>query len=350
MTHESEIRERKTYTFRNEDTTPRSVIIEHPVRVGYQLRGDVQPVESTPAWHRFRLRVDAKQTASLVVDEARLEQATYDLSDIDDDQVALFVKQQSINKTLEDALRRVLAQKAVIAGLESDKKAHEDETEQIFDDQQRLRENMKALRGSSEEKALLQRYTQQLNDAGNTPGKTPQRDPAARSAAGHRQGNSRSHDPRALLRREVVRERSDSSPHVYIVRDRVFKGWRGALCCALAWTVCSNASVIVQLKVVEGEGMVYHPGTRATRGLTVLVTDENGQPIRNAAVSFRLPDEGPSGVFSSGLRTEVVTTGSDGLASVWGMQWNKTAGAVQIRITAIKDQARAGIVSTEYPR
>jgi DNA repair exonuclease SbcCD ATPase subunit len=34
----------------------------------------------------------------------------------------------------------------------------------IFDDQQRLRENMKALKGSPEEKALLQRYTQQLNE------------------------------------------------------------------------------------------------------------------------------------------------------------------------------------------
>ncbi len=34
----------------------------------------------------------------------------------------------------------------------------------IFDDQQRLRENMKALKGSADEKALLQRYTKQLND------------------------------------------------------------------------------------------------------------------------------------------------------------------------------------------
>ena len=34
----------------------------------------------------------------------------------------------------------------------------------IFDDQQRLRENMRSLKGSSEEKMLLQRYTAQLND------------------------------------------------------------------------------------------------------------------------------------------------------------------------------------------
>jgi len=39
--------------------------------------------------------------------------------------------------------------------------------EKIFDDQQRLRENMKALKGSAEEKALLQRYTQQLNEQEN---------------------------------------------------------------------------------------------------------------------------------------------------------------------------------------
>jgi chromosome segregation ATPase len=34
---------------------------------------------------------------------------------------------------------------------------------QIFDDQQRLRENMKSLKGSPEEKKLLERYTQQLD-------------------------------------------------------------------------------------------------------------------------------------------------------------------------------------------
>jgi len=124
--------------------------------------------------------------------------------------------------------------------------------------------------------------------------------------------------------------------------------WRGLLCCALAWNVALNASVIVQLKVLEGEGTVYRTGTRATRGLTVLVTDETGKALENAAVSFRMPDEGPSGVFGSGLRTEVVTTGPDGHATVWGMQWNKTPGPVEIRITAVKEQARAGIISTQY--
>lgn len=120
------------------------------------------------------------------------------------------------------------------------------------------------------------------------------------------------------------------------------------LCCALAFVVSANASVVVQLRVVDGEGVTYHTGSRATHGMSVLVTDEAGQPVNMASVSFRLPDQGPTGTFNSGLRTEVVTTGPDGRASVWGMQWNKTPGPVQIRITAVKDQARAGIISTQY--
>jgi hypothetical protein len=136
--------------------------------------------------------------------------------------------------------------------------------------------------------------------------------------------------------------------HVYHVRKRVLHSWRSMLCCALAWAVPANAAVIVQLKVVEGDGAVYRTGARASSGLTVLVSDETGRPLEHAAVSFRLPEEGPGGVFGSGLRTEVVNTGPDGRATVWGMQWNKTAGPVEIRITAIKEQARAGIISTQY--
>lgn len=123
---------------------------------------------------------------------------------------------------------------------------------------------------------------------------------------------------------------------------------RSVLCCALAFAVSAEASVIVQLRVVEGEGVTYRTSSRATRGLTVLVTDEAGLPVDMASVSFRLPDQGASGTFNSGLRTEVVVTGPDGRASVWGMQWNKTPGTVEIHITALKGQARTGIISTQY--
>lgn len=164
MTSESEIREKKTYTFRNADASSRDVIIEHPVRPGFELRGDTKPIETTSAWMRFRLPVASKQTAALVVEEARTLPTTFALNNLTADQVAVFVRQQSINKPIEEALRKILAQKEVVSNLEDQKTEREEERDKIFDDQQRLRENMKALKGSAEEKALLQRYTQQLNE------------------------------------------------------------------------------------------------------------------------------------------------------------------------------------------
>jgi len=132
------------------------------------------------------------------------------------------------------------------------------------------------------------------------------------------------------------------------VLPQAIKSWRGALLCTLSFAASANSAQTLQLRVIEGEGVSYRIGTRATRGLTVLVTDEAGRPVDRASVSFRLPDEGASGTFNSGSRTEMVITGPEGHASVWGMQWNKTPGTVEIRIGAVKEQARAGIVSTQF--
>ena len=105
---------------------------------------------------------------------------------------------------------------------------------------------------------------------------------------------------------------------------------------------------ILQIRLAEGDAASYPTGSRATRGLTVLITDETGRPVEGATVSFTLPADGPSGVFNSGARTEIAATRADGRAAVWGMRWNRTAGPFEIRITAVKGPARAGAVSSQY--
>jgi predicted nucleic acid-binding Zn-ribbon protein len=64
---------------------------------------------------------------------------------------------------MEQAFRKILAQKGVINDLANQMRARQQEIESISTDQGRIRENMKALKGSPEEKALLQRYTHQLD-------------------------------------------------------------------------------------------------------------------------------------------------------------------------------------------
>lgn len=161
----SEERERKTYVVRNEDTTPRALIIEHPARPEWKLAQDApQPEEKAAGLYRFRLNVESKKTERLVINEAKPQFTQYELKTLTDDQIELMLQQKSINPDIEKALRRVTAQKNVVAEYDSQIKIQQKQMDQIFTDQARLRENMKSLKGSAEEKALLQRYTKQLDD------------------------------------------------------------------------------------------------------------------------------------------------------------------------------------------
>jgi uncharacterized coiled-coil protein SlyX len=70
----------------------------------------------------------------------------------------LLVSQNAVNAEVEKMLRRVVGQKNAIAALEADVAARKTQMSSIAEDQRRVRENMKALKGSSEEKALVERY------------------------------------------------------------------------------------------------------------------------------------------------------------------------------------------------
>ena len=98
------------------------------------------------------------------VEESRTLDTVYQLSNLDDGQVALFLRQRTITPDVAQALQKITAQKAIVAKLEEEMQNRQNDIDKIVDDQGRLRENMKALRGSSEEKSLLQRYTKQLDD------------------------------------------------------------------------------------------------------------------------------------------------------------------------------------------
>jgi hypothetical protein len=165
MTTTSEDREKKTYTVRNEDTTARTLVIEHAARPEWKLAEDgPTPEEKASGLYRFRLSVEPKKTERLVINEAKPLYTQYSLNSVTDDQIGAFLLQKSINPEIEKALRKIVAQKNVVAGFDSKIKMQQKTIEQIFTDQGRLRENMKALKGSAEERALLQRYTKQLDE------------------------------------------------------------------------------------------------------------------------------------------------------------------------------------------
>lgn len=164
MTQHLEVREKKTYTFRNEDSTARTVLVEHPIRGGFRLQPGLEPAETTAGYYRFRLPVKSKETASLVVEEARPVESAIQISEITEDRIELYVRQKSIPAEAVAAFRRILALQSAASDLADQGEELEERREEIFKDQERVRENLKSLKGTPEEKALTQRYTQQMNE------------------------------------------------------------------------------------------------------------------------------------------------------------------------------------------
>ena len=164
---DSEERATTRYDVRSEGSAPSTLIVEHALRAGWKLADGQKPAESTPGAERFRVTVDPGKEQRLEVVEVRTGTTQIRIGEITP---ALFTQLTASGMSaeeLERALRPVLDKKAEIAA--HDQKAGELEMERrrIMEDQQRLRENMKALRGSAEERQLLQRYTRQLDEQEN---------------------------------------------------------------------------------------------------------------------------------------------------------------------------------------
>ncbi len=90
----------------------------------------------------------------------------------------------------------------------------------------------------------------------------------------------------------------------------------------------------INILILEGEGAINNVRQRVAREAMVQVEDENHKPIAGAAVTFFLPGDGASGVFANGARSITILSDEQGKVAVRGMQMNKVAGKVQIRVQA----------------
>jgi hypothetical protein len=161
----SQDEDQRTYTVRNDDKSPRTLVIEHPIRSGWTLAADTsKPAETSTTAYRFRVPVDAKKTATLTVREVYPRQTRYSLVSTSSDQLALVLRSPGSSPALEAALKPLIEKKQAIAAIDREIAARKSEIDRINTDQSRVRENMKALKGSAEERALVQRYTKQLDE------------------------------------------------------------------------------------------------------------------------------------------------------------------------------------------
>jgi len=151
--------EKKTYTITNQTDRPRAVYVEHQIRNGWELASDAQkPVSKTASFYRFRVELEPRKTAELVVTEHRALMETYDVSNLTPSQVELFVSRRYIDDATRAALDKIIGIKGQIAAVDARLAGLDRETAEIASDQDRLRENIKVLSEKSEARQLVVRY------------------------------------------------------------------------------------------------------------------------------------------------------------------------------------------------
>lgn len=159
-----EERKLNKFTIRNADTSSRQVIVEYPAEKGWELTpATPKPEESSESFHRFRVPVEAGRTSELTVEAIHPLEDRFELTNLDLDEVNVMVQQKRVTPAIQQAFDSILKQKLKAEEIADQMAEGKRESDQITGDQGRLRENMKALKGSSEEKSLLQRYVSQLD-------------------------------------------------------------------------------------------------------------------------------------------------------------------------------------------
>ncbi len=154
------------YVIRNSDTNARQIVVEYPVRPGWKLAESVKPEEASVSYYRFRIPVEGGKSGEFQLQEYSTHDERFEFTDMDEEHVkylSVLATDNHITPPLKDALQRILQKKDEIVAIERQSADKKRLMEGIEKSQARLRENMKALKGSSEERSLTERYTRELN-------------------------------------------------------------------------------------------------------------------------------------------------------------------------------------------
>jgi len=156
------------YELKNKSSEVKTVLIEH-ARHG-DLK-DLSPDEKTEDYYRFRVQLEPHAEMSFPVTETWPRESSIAVSTSDRAKLEIEVSGADIPGPVRAKINEILTARENLADLKKQREPLDARINAIVQDQTRLRENLKALRDSKEEKDLRQKYLdgltaqeQQIND------------------------------------------------------------------------------------------------------------------------------------------------------------------------------------------
>ena len=153
--------ETKTYTIKNVDAKPKSLVIEHAQRPGYNLL-ERKPSETTANAYRFEVKLAASATETFPVREERVYDQTTSVSSMTPDVLATFVQNKALSEAARRQLDQIAQKKREVAANEAAVRQAEADLNSLTQDEGRLRSNIESLNRVSGQQDQVQQYARQL--------------------------------------------------------------------------------------------------------------------------------------------------------------------------------------------
>ena len=151
--------DKKVYVLTNQTDKARVVYVEHPQREGWRLADETRkPDQVTASCYRFRVELGPHATVELPVSERQALMDSYAVSNLTPRTLELVLSSPTLDETTRVALEKIIDIKGRIAAADARLAAADQEIADIAKDQQRLRENIKALEKTPEGHELIARY------------------------------------------------------------------------------------------------------------------------------------------------------------------------------------------------
>ena len=163
LTTRSAVRQTTTYTIQNVDQKPKTLLVERTVRPGFELIGP-KPVETTRDARRFEVKLAAGASQKLPVVEENLVESSLMVTNLTPDQLASYVQNKEISPAARQQLEKMLAVKRDIAVLDREMRQAEQDINELFRDQERIRQNLGSLRSVAGQQEQIQKYARELAD------------------------------------------------------------------------------------------------------------------------------------------------------------------------------------------
>jgi len=161
LTTRSAIQETKTYTIRNVDQKPKTLVLEHPVRPGFKLLNQ-KPAETTAGAYRFEVRLAGAATEKFPLIEERVYDSSVMVANLGHDVLLSYVQNKALSEAARKQLERIVEQKRRIAEADADARRLQAEIADLTKDQERLRENIASLNRVSGQQEQVQKYAREL--------------------------------------------------------------------------------------------------------------------------------------------------------------------------------------------